>query len=91
MKTNPSSPLLRRWLLPVGILGLALVTLAIWLTFNGGANRAGVPQLQIDRRVVDFGEVPIGQQVSATITLTNSGQKALRIQKAPYIEVLEGC
>lgn len=51
----------------------------------------GAPALKVDQQVIDFGDVPIGQTVSAEFELTNVGDKPLRFEEKPYIEVKEGC
>jgi hypothetical protein len=45
----------------------------------------------VDQDKVDLGNVKLGQTVDVKFTLTNVGDKTLRFNKPPYIEVLEGC
>jgi hypothetical protein len=75
-------------------LGGLLILLAIFAA-GGGLNRSqsasGGPRLQVDQERVDFGEVKMGDPVSATFKLTNRGDRALRFTKEPYISVVEGC
>jgi hypothetical protein len=77
--------------------GILLVILAA-SSFLGreGSNRApievsGQPRLKVDRTGLDLGDVPLGTTVEASFVLTNVGDQPLRLTRAPYIEVLEGC
>jgi hypothetical protein len=76
------------------LLGVAVIAAA--LVFANQAARqenAGMvgPRLSVDQEVIDFGQVKMGQPVSAEFTLTNTGDSDLRLTKEPYIEVVEGC
>ena len=51
----------------------------------------GQPSLKVDNDQLDFGDVKLGQTVTAAFTLTNVGDQTLRITQEPYIQVLEGC
>ncbi|HEY3289824.1 MAG TPA: hypothetical protein VGK87_06830 [Anaerolineae bacterium] len=51
----------------------------------------GGPLLVADKEKVDLGDVNLGKVVKVDFQLTNEGHQPLRISKAPYIEVLEGC
>ncbi|MCU1687246.1 MAG: hypothetical protein JWQ81_7985 [Amycolatopsis sp.] len=48
-----------------------------------GVALTGHAQLTIDPPVLDFGTVPVGQSVTKTFTLSNTGTISLRISKAP--------
>ena len=52
---------------------------------------SGTPSLKVDREKVDLGNVKLGQTVDVKFTIMNVGDQTLRLSKAPYIEVLEGC
>lgn len=52
---------------------------------------SGTPSLKVDREKVDLGNVKLGQTVEVKFTIMNVGDQTLRLSKAPYIEVLEGC
>jgi hypothetical protein len=51
----------------------------------------GQPSLKVDQDRLDFGDVKLGKTVTASFTLSNVGDKTLRITGQPYIDVLEGC
>ena len=91
-KQKPSLP--RPLLLALGgalLLGLGL--LAYWRgnTAAGVEDEVGQPNLVVDREVVDFSDVRLGEWVTASFTLTNTGAGAVRFTEPPYIEVVEGC
>jgi hypothetical protein len=52
---------------------------------------SGSPRLQVDRDLIDFGQVPVGKMVKASFVLGNSGDQALTISHPPVPRVLEGC
>ena len=52
---------------------------------------AGAPNLEVDRELVDLGDVPLDKIVSVSFQLTNTGDEILRFSQAPYVEVREGC
>ena len=100
MKSAKNNVLLREprqgpplWLWVVMIIGLLGVAAGIVLTQSGGKPGAasGPPQLTIDQEVINLGDVPLGQAVTATFTITNTGGEMLRFTKAPWIEVMDGC
>jgi hypothetical protein len=49
------------------------------------------PRLQVDREIIDFGEVKMGIPIRASFKLTNIGNEPVRFVRQPYIQVLEGC
>ena len=51
----------------------------------------GQPSLKVDQDRMDFGNVKLGQTVTASFTISNAGDQTLRITNKPYIQVLEGC
>ena len=88
MTSNPrATARLRRWYLPLLVLGLVLLAALIYLL----AQPQGVPQLAVEPARIDMGALPLGTPASFEILITNSGDGVLRFQQAPYIEVLEGC
>lgn len=52
---------------------------------------AGSPRLQVDQEMIDFGDVPVGEMVTASFVLSNTGDQALTLSHPPVPEVLEGC
>lgn len=93
-KASPKGPVPRPLLLALsGVLLLGLGLLATWRS-NTPATTAGEnsqPNLVVDREVIDFGNVRLGQWVTASFTLANTGDAPVRFTKPPYIEVVEGC
>ena len=79
------------WLIIAG--GLLVVIAGVVLTQNGGKPNAapGAPQLVVDQELIDLGDVPLGQPVTATFTITNTGGSPLRFTEAPWIELMDGC
>lgn len=85
--------------MPVLLLGggILLILMALWAGDIGGirtgAEQAvnGTPVLQADREIIDLGDVKLGETVSASFTLTNTGDGALKFEEAPYVEIVEGC
>ncbi len=51
----------------------------------------GGPSLEVDKEEIDLGEVKLGSPVKVSFKITNVGDIPLRFDKAPYVEVLEGC
>lgn len=85
-----------RQLLMIGA-GLALVLLGVWAMDLGGLRSqtmlqvSGTPDLQVDKELVDLGEVKLGTPVEVSFELTNTGEGPLRFTKAPFVEAVEGC
>ena len=85
------------WPLLIALGGIALIGLALWATRRGDATPAvtievqGAPSLKVDQEKIDLGDVRLGETVSASFTLTNVGDKPLRLTGQPYIEVAAGC
>ncbi len=78
--------------------GALLLAAAIWFANTNTApvnpdliEVRGQPRLKVDREVIDYGDVKLNTNLTFTITLTNVGDKTLRITETPYIEVREGC
>lgn len=85
------------WPLLIALGGIALIGLVFWATQRGDGTPVaaievqGAPSLKVDQEKIDLGDVRLGQTVSASFTLTNVGDKPLRITGQPYIEVAAGC
>jgi hypothetical protein len=79
--------------------GMALVATALFALWKSGQPEAasapvevkGQPSLKVNQERMDFGNVKLGQTVTASFTITNAGDQTLRITEKPYIQVLEGC
>jgi hypothetical protein len=75
--------------------GVLLLIGAVFLLSRQGAdassNQSGTPQIAVDQQKIDYGYVKFGGTRSIKLTVTNTGDGALRFEKKPYIEVLEGC
>lgn len=76
-----------------GVLLLGLGLLAYWRSNTPAStvDETGQPNLVVDQEVVDFGDVRLGEWVTASFTLMNNGTGPIRFTQAPYIEVVEGC
>ena len=53
--------------------------------FHGGA------RLAVDKDLIDFGAVKLGQRVHASFQLRNIGDRVLLLPSAPPVDVVEGC
>ncbi len=51
----------------------------------------GTPRLEVDRKIIDLGDVPPGQWVTASFTITNAGDGRLRFVSAPWVKAVAGC
>jgi hypothetical protein len=51
----------------------------------------GGPGIQVDKEMVDLGDMILGNTAQVSFTIKNVGDKTLRFSEAPYIEVKEGC
>lgn len=79
-----------------GVLLAAALAFALWPRGNDTAGqntapRAGAARLQVDRELIDLGDVKLGQWVQADFTLTNTGGQPLHFTETPYVELVEGC
>jgi len=100
-KRGGKNSLISRIPLPLwfGLGGALLVFGAFYFGFRNGQPPSsesqpevtGAPGLIVDQQLIDFGDVPVGQTVSAEFRISNVGDKPLRFEKTPYIEVKEGC
>jgi hypothetical protein len=87
--------MMRRW----GMLGMFLLSVAILARVTvqresrQGENTTstGAPRLEVDREIVDLGDVQLGKRVEATFRLSNVGDGELVILGAPYVQVVDGC
>ena len=79
--------------------GIILVAAALFAVWKSGQQSTatipvevkGQPSLKVDKDKLDFGDVKLGKVITASFTLSNVGDKPLRITDKPYIEVVEGC
>jgi hypothetical protein len=88
------------WVIISGV-GIVALSLIIWLSVRDNkslnvdtttdANGSGNPKLQVDREVIDFGDVEMGEMLSAEFQITNVGNTLLRFTEVPYIELKAGC
>jgi hypothetical protein len=74
------------------LLAVAAFLIKPYLPASGAPNPgSGGPSLQVDREMIDFGDVQYDNPVTASFRLTNTGDQPLRFVKPPYIETVEGC
>jgi len=88
-----STPLL---VVVAGVLLVAGALFALWKSGQPATPKvpvevSGSPSLEVDREIVDLGDVPLNQTVSVSFQLTNVGDETLRFTDEPFIEVVEGC
>lgn len=82
-----------------GPLLLMLVGLFLLVGILGSYERSGPkppsaeegPRLQVDKELVDFGEVKMSVLVETSFTLTNTGSSTLQFTQRPYISAVVGC
>jgi hypothetical protein len=100
MRVRSKAPKRRRTRkVPLGLaIGAAVVlALALYLTpasrmrIASVLDGSGTPVLQVDRNIVDLGDVALGKWAIASFALTNVGDGPLRFAKAPYVEAVAGC
>lgn len=95
-KTTPTSKR-PAWLFPVIGIAVVVVLIGAFLLINQ-SNQSGVaitvngqPHVAVDKSVVDFGDVHFDKPVTATFTVSNSGDQPLKLVQPPQLEVLQGC
>lgn len=84
---------------PLGIViaGFVLILMASLAMFRPVSGAlydvfgSGSPSLKVDKEKIDLGDVKLGKIVSVSFQITNTGNKTLRFNKDPYVEVLKGC
>ncbi len=79
-----------------GILLIAGALFAVWKAgqpdlAGAPAGGSGAPRLEVDRELVDLGDVPVDQMVEVTFNIANTGDQTLRITNTPVVRVVEGC
>jgi hypothetical protein len=81
----------RRPLLIVG--ALALLAIIGGLLAFAFAPRApqGTPEMELDKTLVDFGDVSFETPVEAVFTIRNTGDGPLQIGDNPHVALREGC
>lgn len=100
-RKTAAAPAPRRtpWPLFVGAAALVLIIFGVVVLMRpegetaspSSPQTAGVPQLTVDRELIDFGEVPVEKVVKVTFLLQNTGGETLNILNQPQVRVVEGC
>jgi hypothetical protein len=95
-KRSKSARLILPLLIVLG--GLLLVGLAAFALGGRDSSSSGsLPEgkvgakLQVDQEKIDFGDIKLGEWVTATFKVTNVGDTPLEFKEAPYISVVAGC
>lgn len=78
-------------LVAVGLVLLGAVAVLAWRSAAPPASANGSPSLKADRSRVDLGDVRLGETVSVSFELKNTGTGPLRFSEQPWVEVVEGC
>ncbi len=87
---QPAASRQRAWfLLTVGV-GLMIVAV-VGMILASRARQAGLPQVAVDRQVIDLGDQHYGTRVRAEFKVSNTGRGSLEFTSPPEIEVVEGC
>ena len=68
-------------------LGLIMLLAVLLLLMRPQA----APQLGVEPAAIDLGFLAMGTSTSFEISIINTGAGTLRFERAPFIEVLEGC
>ena len=89
----PAPPRGPALLIGLGVLLLGVVGLLAWRSASQAAahDTTGTPRLKADKQRVDLGDVRLGETVSVSFEVTNTGDATLKFTEAPYVEVVEGC
>ena len=91
---QPDTSPRKRWLWPLMVVALCGIGIGVLLARSQrsvGDAGAGDARLAVDREVIDFGRVPMDRYVEATFVLTNVGTDTLRMARAPWVQVVQGC
>jgi hypothetical protein len=80
----------------ISILGIALIGSALGFALKKPAEPytpevTGAAAIQVDKQVVDLGDIRLGKWVNATFQVNNVGDQPLRLTQQPYVEVKQGC
>ncbi|MCI0396573.1 MAG: DUF1573 domain-containing protein [Chloroflexi bacterium] len=78
----------------LGVAGLLLIVGALLAYLGAGSESTkwgGTPQLVVDQERMDFGDVQLGEWVTASFTLSNTGDGPVRFTETPFVEVAAGC
>jgi hypothetical protein len=73
--------------------GLLLIVAGVLFALQGRGNQngSGTPDIAVSQEQIDYGEVKLDTPLTFQIEVANTGDGTLRIEKEPYLEVLEGC
>jgi hypothetical protein len=84
-----SRPRLRFAVISLSVL-VILVVLFVWARLKSDAP-VGVPLLAVDRTEVDLGYQQFETPARVTFTLTNVGDRPLRLSQVPLVKAAAGC
>ncbi len=82
-----------RWWVAAALASMSATVLACaeGTKTHTSSTERGTPQLEVDRDLIDLGDVPVAQWVTASFTLRNAGDGALRFLDAPWVKAVAGC
>ena len=82
----------RRRLVVMSVALLAILTaLLIWARLGFEDASVGAPRLAVDRTEVDLGYQRFETPARVTFTLTNVGDRPLRLSQVPQVKAAAGC
>jgi hypothetical protein len=80
----------------LALAGLSLILLAAWAVLANAQPETNVkvqgqPRLEVERSLIDRGNVKLGTPIRDDIRITNVGDQPLRFVEDPFVEVKAGC
>ncbi|GIV65217.1 MAG: hypothetical protein ACOYXO_15565 [Chloroflexota bacterium] len=72
-------------------IGGILLLLGMYIFVSQRDVAGGMPEIMVDRQMIELGYQPFEKRVTFSIKVANTGDGTLRFTEEPYIEVLEGC
>lgn len=96
-KSEQKTPSQVRWLpLLLAVVGFLVVGAAVYTLLGKSSTTQETtggtpPNLQVDKELIDLGDVKFNQLARVSFQVSNTGEGPLQLTKEPYIEVVEGC
>jgi hypothetical protein len=98
-KKRTAKPKSKLPMLYIGIGAALVVVVAVWFIVNNQKDSSvteseltgAPPKLEVDKELIDFGDVPFNEFVTARFKVSNTGGQPLHFTQNPYVEIVEGC